>query len=103
MWLETNDTNLWVQTLKHFVRRNDLEKIKEILDYIKNVDSLSPLLILNILSQENSIKFSVVKDYFRKKFETNQEAITKAKKDIKETVEQIEKSRRKFKILKTKA
>ncbi len=62
---KTYGTNLWVQALKYFISHpNKVDRIPDILEKITDVDTLSPLLVLNILSQNGNIPFEKVSKYF---------------------------------------
>ncbi len=106
IWEKEKDIGLWIQALKYFVDSADQgenhKRIKQILDYITEVDELSPLLVLNLLSSK-SIPFWVLKDYFGAKLGRNQEKIKQDKKETQDNVKEISKQRQEYKTLKTKA
>jgi hypothetical protein len=60
------ESNLWIQALKYFSKpdNNAENRIEEILSYISNLQTLSPLLILNILAKNRNVSFRLVKAYF---------------------------------------
>jgi len=55
--------------LKYFTKPENKaeDKLPVILNEIGNLHSLSPLLILNILSKNKNVNFKIVKDFFSKK------------------------------------
>ena len=57
--------NLWVQVLTHFASRQDdcEEEIKQVLQYINRSSILPPLLVVQILAQNDRLPLSVVRDY----------------------------------------
>ena len=72
------ETNLWVQALKYFTRPDGGEdKIEEILGLIEKIESLSPLLILSILSKNKNVKMGMIRNYFMKKIRDDKMSIDK--------------------------
>jgi hypothetical protein len=70
-----------VQALKFFIKKKKIDKIPEILKYIEKVDQLSPLLVLSLLSRDNSIPFGYVKKYFMNKLSNDAKQIKEDKND----------------------
>jgi len=60
------------------------------------------LLILNILSKNNSIPFGIVKNFFLEKLEDDAEQIKRDKKTMQQNMEHVKKARVEYKTLKTK-
>jgi len=101
-----NDMNLWVQALSYFVAPTDdstesarLARVPQILSYVKDVEALSPLLVLDICSKEKNVSFSYVKDYFKKKIEANEVDIKKCENIFMDNYEFSQKSRQEHKKL----
>jgi len=74
--------NLWVQALCYFATPTEKDigtdnkskraRIPEILEYIKDIDPLSPLLVLNICAKEKNVSLDLIKGYFKKKIDDNE-------------------------------
>eukprot|EP00825_Cyclidium_porcatum_P050970 TRINITY_DN9221_c0_g1_i5.p2 TRINITY_DN9221_c0_g1~~TRINITY_DN9221_c0_g1_i5.p2 ORF type:complete len:259 (+),score=57.36 TRINITY_DN9221_c0_g1_i5:592-1368(+) len=104
------ETNLWVQALKHFCKPSDEHDpqtqakqmhIQEILVHIQNLQNLSPLLILNILSKNSNIPFGTVKNFFLTKLDKDRQQINKEKNEINEKMKIAQQNRTEYKKLKT--
>ena len=93
-----------MQSLKYFINQKDkIDRIPEILDYITEVDTLSPLLVLNILAKNGEIPFEFVAEYFYNKLEDKAETINRNKEIMMENMVSIKKAKDEYKELKTKA
>jgi len=110
-----SEINLWVQALKYFStlskeRRSYTDErgetrsmITDALTYIQRIDSLSPLLVLNILRNAKDLSMGEIKGYFRKKLEENTMDALRSFTMVREHTENTEKSRAEYKKLKTQA
>ena len=63
------ETNLWIQALKYFAKPDNKreDQIPKILKQLEEIHTLSPLLILSILSKNKNIEYKFVKDFFLSK------------------------------------
>jgi len=109
------EVNLWVQALKYFAKPSTakkentiiLKKVPEVpiveraLREVKNIDALSPLLVLNILSKNGNVNLKLVKEYFRQKLEENIGDSRHSNKVVKENYEKAEKNRQDYKTIMT--
>ena len=110
-----NEINLWVQALKYFSKLDQEKRtfvdergdsrsmITVALDYIQRIDSLSPLLVLNILGKAKNLTLGEVKNYFRKKLEENTMDTLRSFTTVRDHTENTEKNRAEYKKLKTQA
>lgn len=100
-----NELDLWIQALKHFTKPQTmkLEKVEEILKYIEKIDTLSPLLILNILAKNGNIPFKVIRSFFLKKIKDDKISIEKDKTVIKNNRDKAREERLEYKKMKTTA
>eukprot|EP00164_Ancoracysta_twista_P003478 GFYU01004640.1.p1 GENE.GFYU01004640.1~~GFYU01004640.1.p1 ORF type:complete len:938 (-),score=267.55 GFYU01004640.1:157-2970(-) len=93
------DPNLWVQALTYFVKLDgDWEReIRDILSSIERENLLSPLLVIQLLSEDPNIKLGVVKDYISRRLQhenqliaEDQRQITKYREDTQKMRDEIE-------------
>jgi len=105
------DPNLWIQTLNYFVNElnanpiNTLiqDFIKEALDNMKSIPSISPLLVLEVIYNCKSLKFSALKDYMANMVEKLQDKINKNRKIVNGLGNDIEDLKQNIKGLRTTA
>ncbi len=67
---DSKDLTLWINSLQYFSKREDYkckEYISQILTYIDRYNLLSPLMVIKILSKNNTITFDTIKVRFKKK------------------------------------
>ena len=73
----TQDSNLWIQALQYFSKREEYnckEYIMQILANIEKYNLLTPLMVIKILSKNNTLTIDTVKvrlpiwNYFRELF-----------------------------------
>ncbi len=60
----TQDTNLWIQSLQYFSKREEYnckEYIMQVLANIEQYNLLTPLMVVKILSQNSTLTIDVVK------------------------------------------
>ena len=91
------EQNLWIQALTYFVsevggepsRVNTQRYVKQVLTHLEKIQSISPLLVLEITSKNRALKFSVLKDYLtnrllklQKNIEKNRLAVEQLNKEI---------------------
>ncbi|EGR28037.1 vacuolar sorting protein, putative [Ichthyophthirius multifiliis] len=123
---ESQETNLWVQVmyivfkiilkiqkkaLKYFTKQTKNEKVQAdnekklntILLNIQNLNTLSPLLVLNILAKNKNVKFKSIKDYFIKKLEEDQKQIQKDQEIVNKNTNQAKEHREEYQKIKTQA
>ena len=108
---EKSETNLWVQALKYFTHpdrfadrksKEDTEqKLKLILDNIQSLNTLSPLLVLNILAKNKNVEFKIVKDFFIKKLEEDRAQIEKDRLIVDKNTNEAKEHREEYMKLKT--
>ena len=59
---KSSGPNLWVQVLTHFAGQDDCEdEIQQVLQYINRSNILPPLLVVQILAQNDRLPLSVVR------------------------------------------
>lgn len=106
------DPNLWITALNFFCTRVDgdepgnadrLKKIPEILDAISGLESLSHILVLNILKGNDKIQAGHIKKYFIQKIKQQRAQTQQELEAINENLEAIEEAQKKYKKLKTQA
>ena len=109
------EINLWVQALKYFSKLDQEKRtftnergethsvITEALTYIQRIDSLSPLLVLNIIGKTQKLSLGEVKAYFKKKLGENTMDTLRSFTMVREHNETTEKNRAEYKKLKTQA
>jgi len=77
----TAEPNLWIIALNYFCSPKEtkleerLEKIPEILESVKDIANLSPMLILKMLKSTPNIKIKHIKKYFIYKLQANRKEI----------------------------
>ena len=98
-----NESNLWVQALKYFAQSGSKNEIKTILSQIQNIQSLSPSLILNILSQDNPIDLETVREYFLYKLEQDKKEIDSDQLKVDSNTSKAREHRQYYYQLKTQA
>jgi len=83
------DPNVWIQVLTYFATLDDegddqkyQKEIGEVLRNIQNSDLMSPLLVLQILSQKPSMPLSVVREYISECLQKERDAIDENQKQI---------------------
>jgi hypothetical protein len=70
--------NLWVQVLTHFATQDDCEdEIQQVLQYINRSNILPPLLVVQILAQNQRLPLSVVRDYIVDRLDKEHKLIAK--------------------------
>ena len=97
------ETNLWVQAIKYFASSGSSQELRIILDEIKNHQSLSPLLILNILAVDGHIDFETVRDFFIHKLEKERQEIDADQQKVEQNVSKAKDYRQQYYLLKTQA
>nr|AVN98119.1 Vps11 [Castula fusca] len=105
------EKNLWLQALTYFVSelaedQNSLEAqkhLKSILASIENVQAISPLLVIEIVSKNKTLAFSILKDYLVKKIKKLQDYTTKNRKTIGKLSEDTDKTKQSIGTLRTTA
>ena len=108
---ENRDQNLWIQALTYFVEQssNELEAsksqdcLKLVLARLKGISSISPLMVLEIVSRNKSLKFSVIKDYLSEKLDALHSAIDKNRTKLSQFNKEIEKTKQNINNLRTTA
>lgn len=82
------EINYWVQALNYFIgistvgTKSFLDKyIKQILNEVSQNESISPLLLLEIVKKGKSVQFSTIKDVLIDFFRKNKEALNEDKKE----------------------
>jgi len=89
---------LWIQALTFFVSElqedalnQDLPKyIRDVLNDIGNMRSISPLLVLDILSKCDNLKLSIIKEYVGNKLGKLQKKVEKNRSEVIEIEKEIE-------------
>ncbi len=103
--------NLWIQALTYFVGelegepgRLDAEKhVKSVLGELEKVPSISPLLVLEIMSKNKSLKFSMLKTYLAERLQKLQANIDKNRKSTAQLSDEIDKTKKNIGNLRTTA
>ena len=107
-----SDTNYWVQALNYFLgistnaTKGLLEKyIKQTLDNLFQNESVSPLVLLEILnkSKERSMPFDTIKDVLLKFLHKTKETLTEDQRECETNMQKIEKLEQEKTELQTKA
>jgi len=106
-----SDQNLWIQALSFFVVEQEKfpsntevsECIEDILTSLEEVSVISPVMVLEIVGRNKSIKYSVIKKYLIEKLKKIQGAIDKSRKTIVEYDESIKKTKQTINNLRTTA
>lgn len=103
------DQNLWIQALTYYVSElnSDTAKardcIMKILEKLEGVQSISPLLVLEIASKNKLLKFGVLKNYLAKRVNKLQHSIEKNRKSVEQTVTEVDKLKGNINMLRTQA
>ena len=104
------EVNYWVQALNYFISistegtKSFLEKyIKRILQEVSQNESLSPLLLLEIIKKSKNVQFVTVKDVLLDFFKKNKESLTEDKRETENNAQKIEKLELEQKELQQKA
>eukprot|EP00826_Nyctotherus_ovalis_P004964 TRINITY_DN11101_c0_g1_i9.p1 TRINITY_DN11101_c0_g1~~TRINITY_DN11101_c0_g1_i9.p1 ORF type:complete len:569 (-),score=157.60 TRINITY_DN11101_c0_g1_i9:137-1843(-) len=105
------EQNLWIQTLTFLVNELNDNKgngpiqdyIKEVLECIDKLPAISPLLVLEIIYNCESLQFSIVKDYMASKMKKLQKKIEKNREIVNDLSSDIEDLRKSIKGLRTTA
>ncbi|UJR32086.1 hypothetical protein I4U23_019554 [Adineta vaga] len=99
------DPQLWIQALSYFskLKRADgcRKEIQQILKYIDEKDLLSPLLVIQTLSNNESTSLDLLKDYLIRKLRTEQEQIEKDQTEVRRFRQESEFYVQKIKQLET--
>jgi len=105
-----SDHNLWMQALTYFVGESAIPTGTEALKYVKTVltnleevSSISPLMVLQIISKNKLIKFSMIKGYLLKKLGKLHKTIDKNRKATQQLNEEIDKTKQNITTLRTTA
>ena len=80
----THDSNLWIQALQYFSKREEYncnEYIMQILANIEKYNLLSPLMVIKILSQNSTLTVDTVKEYLLKRMRKEEKEIEEEEKD----------------------
>ena len=96
----THDSNLWIQSLQYFSKKEEYncnEYIMQILHNVEKQNLLSPLMVIKILSQNSTLTVDTVKEYLlkrmrkeEKEIEEDQETINRHLKSIMDLKNQID-------------
>lgn len=99
------DSNLWVQALSYFASKDENceAKIIEVLNSIDRDNLLPPLLILQILAQNQTVTLGVVKDYITKRLQSESQFIAEDQRTIRTCTEETEKMKADIEELRTGA
>lgn len=94
------DSNLWIQALQYFSKREEYnckEFIMQIISNIERLNLLQPLMVIKILSQNSTLTIDTVKEYLlkrmrkeEKEIEEDQETVNRHLKSIMELKNQID-------------
>ena len=106
-----SDHNLWVQALTYFVAetsgepgRLDAQKyVKIILTNLEKVPAISPLMVLQIMSKNKALKFSMLKGYLAKRLKKLHTGIEKNRKSVTLLGDDIEKTKQNMNTLRSTA
>jgi len=110
-----NDPNMWIQVLSYFAnpdyatRKRTLnssssdgtEDIKRILTEINANNYLPPLIVVQILSQNPTIKLNVIKDFLKQKLREEQQKTEKHMEEIKKYQDETTKLQEEIEELRT--
>jgi gas vesicle protein len=96
----TQDSNLWIQALQYFSKREEFnckEYIMQILANIEKFNLLTPLMVIKILSKNSTLTVDTVKEFLlkrmrkeEKEIEQDQETVNRHLKSIMELKNQID-------------
>eukprot|EP01023_Acetabularia_acetabulum_P064735 TRINITY_DN8450_c0_g1_i2.p1 TRINITY_DN8450_c0_g1~~TRINITY_DN8450_c0_g1_i2.p1 ORF type:complete len:508 (-),score=76.25 TRINITY_DN8450_c0_g1_i2:133-1656(-) len=99
------DPQLWVKVLQYLASYEDTDsvepEIQKVLDLVGNI--LSPMVVLQTLSQNPALKLEVVKGYMERYLSMANDAIKKDGKEVEDKKRQILEERKKIEKLKTQA
>ncbi|CAF1214156.1 unnamed protein product [Adineta ricciae] len=99
------DPQLWIQALSYFSKLKGSDgcrkEIQQILKYIDENDLLSPLLVIQTLSNNESTTLDLLKDYLIRKLRSEQEQIEKDQTEIRRFRQESEYYVQKVKQLET--
>lgn len=79
------------------------EKLKQILACIQDLNTLSPLLVLNILAKNKNVEFKIIKEYFMKKLDEDRALSEKDRKVVETNTKEAKEHREEYTKLKTQA
>lgn len=87
--------NLWIHALKYFAKPENKREtlIPEMLKYLEQIHTLSPLLILSILSKNKNIEYRYVKDFFLNKLRQDKTSIDKDREVVTRNTKKANESR----------
>ncbi|XP_071958560.1 vacuolar protein sorting-associated protein 11 homolog isoform X2 [Antedon mediterranea] len=99
------DSNLWVQTLAYFARKEDSCKkyITEVLSHIDKMNLMPPLLVIQTLAHNSTATLSVVKDYIIRRLQLENDQIHEDERLIQQYQQETEKMKGQIEDLKTSA
>ncbi|XP_069106820.1 vacuolar protein sorting-associated protein 11 homolog isoform X1 [Argopecten irradians] len=99
------DSNLWVQALSYFARKEDncKSQLMEVLSHIDKKNLLPPLLVIQSLAHNSTATLSVVKDYIIRRLQLENDQIAEDERLIKQYREDTEKKRAQIEEMKTTA
>lgn len=99
------DSNLWVQALSYFARKEDdcKPQLMEVLSQIDKKNLLPPLLVIQTLAHNSTATLSVVKDYIIRRLQMENDQIAEDERLIKQYREDTDKKRAQIEELKTTA
>ena len=99
-----SNPNLWVTVLSYFAHKDDCaSQIAEVLDQVDHRGLLSPLIVVQILQENENIKISLIRDYIKKKLLDEQARISDDSKQIKQYSDETQKMREEIEEMKTSA
>ncbi|KAL4227956.1 Vacuolar protein sorting-associated protein 11 [Mactra antiquata] len=98
------DSNLWVQALSYFAKKENLkQQLGIVLHHIDKMNLLPPLLVIQTLANSPTATLSVIKNYVIRKLQTENDQISEDERLIKQYQEDTAKKRQQIEDLKTKA
>ncbi|KAJ3433704.1 vacuolar protein sorting-associated protein 11 [Anaeramoeba flamelloides] len=99
------DQNLWSLALNYFVKseRDCTKEILQVLSEIKKENLLSPLMVIQILSQNESITLETIQDYLSSLLDNELNSIEENETNIKKYVEDSEHLKSELLLKKSKA
>jgi len=100
-----SDSNLWILALKYFVSKQETcqKEIKEVLEYIDRDNLLPPLMVIQLLSENQSAPLSLIKDHISKRLALETQMIEEDQRQIKRFEDEIRKMQTEIKDIKTSA
>ncbi|XP_060553204.1 vacuolar protein sorting-associated protein 11 homolog [Ruditapes philippinarum] len=100
----TQDTNLWVQALSYFSKKENLKsQLGIVLQHIDKMNLLPPLLVIQTLAHSSTATLSVIKNYVIRKLQSENEQIAEDERLIKQYQDDTEKKRQQIEELKSTA